>query len=109
MNLLKKRGTWNDYVRFNSNDKYIPSNARGDGFRFRWLNVNTGSRISAAGADSGIKYMQRYKESGYQLCVLAGAFSIDWAGGDSPVHTPVQFLEKMKSLRSELIGKATKK
>lgn len=109
MSLLKKRGTWNDYVRFNSNDKYIPSNARGDGFRFRWLNANTGSRISAAGADAGIKYMQRYKESGYQLCVLAGAFSIDWAGSDSIVDTPVRFLEKMHSLRSNLIGKSVKK
>lgn len=109
MSLLKKRGTWNDYVRFNSNDKHIPSNSRGDGFRFRWLNVNTGSRISGAGADAGLKYMQRYKESGYQLCVLAGAFSIDWAGSDSPVDTPDRFLEKMKSLRSTLLGKSAKK
>jgi len=109
MSLLKKRNTWSDYVRFNSSDKYIPSNARGDGFRFRWLNANTGSRISAAGADSGIKYMQRYKESGYQLCVLAGAFSIDWAGSDSTVDTPVRFLEKMQSLRTHLIGQAVKK
>ncbi len=109
MSVLKKRNTWNDYVRFNSSDKYIPSNARGDGFRFRWLNANTGSRISAAGADSGIKYMQRYKESGYQLCVLAGAFSIDWAGSDSTVDTPVRFLEKMQSLRTHLIGTTVKK
>jgi hypothetical protein len=109
MSLLKKRGTWHDYVRFNSNDKHIPSNARGDGFRFRWLNVNTGSRISGAKADSGIKYMQRYKESGYQLCVLAGAFSIDWAGSDSIVDTPVRFLEKMKSLRNNLLGKTVEK
>jgi hypothetical protein len=109
MSLLKKRGTWNDYVRFNSNDKHIPSNARGDGFRFRWLNVNTGSRISGAKADSGIKYMQRYKESGYQLCVLAGAFSVDWAGSDSIVDTPARFLEKMKSLRGNLLGKTTTK
>lgn len=109
MSVLKKRNTWNDYVRFNSSDKYIPSNARGDGFRFRWLNVNTGSRISAAGADSGIKYMQRYKESGYQLCVLAGAFSVDWAGSDSTVDTPVRFLEKMQSLRNHLIGTVIKK
>ena len=108
IHLLKKRGKWKDYVRFNSNDKHIPSNARGDGFRFRWLNVNTGSRISGASADSGIKYMQRYKESGYQLCVLAGAFSIDWAGSDSTVDTPARFLEKMKSLRGSLLGKTKK-
>ena len=109
MSVLKKRGTWKDYVRFNSNDKHIPSNARGDGFRFRWLNVNTGSRISGASADSGIKFMQRYKESGYQLCVLAGAFSVDWAGSDSPVDTPARFLEKMHSLRNGLLGKTAKK
>ncbi len=109
MNLLKKRGRWNDYVKFNSNDKYIPSTAQGNGFRFRWLNVNTGSRISAASADSGIKYMRRYKESGYQLCVLAGAFSIDWAGSDSIIDTPVRFLEKMKSLKANLLGKSATK
>ncbi len=106
--ILKKKGHWKDYVKFNTNDKHIPSTARGDGFRFRWLNADTGSRISAARAESGIKYMRRYKESGYQLCVLAGAFSIDWTGSDSPVYTPIQFIEKMQGLKTSLQGKKTK-
>ena len=107
--MLKKRGQWNDYVKFNSNDPNIPSNARGDGFRFRWLNVNTGSRISGGGADAGIKYMQRYKESGYMLCALAGGFSIDWTGPDSMTYTPVEFLEKMHALKSGLLSNSAKK
>lgn len=105
---INNGAAWENYKKYNAGDPNIPSNARG-GFRFRWLNVNTGSRMNSGGADAGIKYLQRYKDSGYMLCALAGGFSIDWSGSDSPTYTPVRFLEKVNALKNNLVGSSTKK
>jgi len=107
---LKERGKWNDYVKFNQSDRNMPSRAYAGGFRFRWLDAKTGSNLTAGRAEEGIKYLNRYKESGYAVAVLAGAFSVDWKGASSPVYSPEKFIllveEELNKLRGVSISKA---
>lgn len=101
---LHDTGKWNEYVSLNRSDKNIPKNADPTGFRFRWLNVETGSNFTGAKAEQGIKYLQRYKDSGYKIAALAGAFSINWRGASSPTYSPQRFIEKLQEEKAKILG-----
>ncbi len=98
---LRQKGLWDTYVRFNQSDPNMPSRTYAQGFRFRWVDLKTDSHLTPAIADKGIEYFQRFKESGYRLAALAGAFSMNWRGNSSPVYSPDRFI----SLAEEEIGK----
>lgn len=104
---LKDTGKWNEYVALNRSDKNIPKNADPTGFRFRWLNVETGTNLTGAKAEQGIKYLQRYKDSGYRIAALAGAFSLNWRGASSPTYSPQRFIEKVQAEKSRILGKSS--
>ncbi len=94
---LKETGLYTKYAAFNSSDPNVPKEAQTGGFRFRWLDGVGSASLTGGKAASGVKYLARYKESGYALCALAGAFSINWQGPSSETYTPKQFIEKIQS------------
>ena len=93
---LKKNGLYSRYEAYNRSDPNIPSQAQNGGFRFRWMDGRGINNLTGAKAEDGIKYMDRYKESGYSLCALAGAFSINWKGSSSPTYTPEKFISLIR-------------
>ena len=90
---LRKNGLYETYKKFNASDPHVPSTAQAGGFRFRWLDIKTGPNLSGGSADAGVGFLKRFNESGYQLAVLAGAFSVNWKGGSDPVHAPGKVLQ----------------
>lgn len=100
---LKDHGLYHMYQKFNSSDPNIPSQAQNGGFRFRWMD-GIGSGLTHGRAETGIKYLQRYKESGYILAALAGAFSMNWKNVGSPTYTPDEFVSEVNQQLSELKG-----
>ncbi len=103
---LKDHGFYETYQKFNSSDPNIPSNAQ-NGFRFRWMD-GVGDNLNYGGAEKGIQYLQRYKESGYILAALAGAFSISWKNADSPTYTPDEFMTKITEQMNKVKGTSAK-
>ncbi|MBT3349613.1 hypothetical protein HN954_03480 [bacterium] len=101
---LHDTNKWSEYVALNRSDKNIPKNADPTGFRHRWLNVETGSNLTGAKAEQGLKYLQRYKDSGYKIAALAGAFSLNWRGASSPTYSPQRFIDKIQEERSKILG-----
>jgi len=95
---------WSDYRRFNESDRNMPSKEYAGGFRFRWLDLKTGTNLTYSAAESGIEYLARYKESGYEVAALAGAFSVDWKGSSSPVYTPDEFISITNKELGDLRG-----
>ena len=75
----------------------MPSRTHEGGFRFRWVNVNTGSNLTLSSAQRGIEYLTQRKESGYAIAALGGAFSINWKGHSSPVYTPDRFISLVEA------------
>lgn len=100
-------GLWEKYKKFNADDKNMPSSAQGNGFRFRWMD-NRGSELTGYRAEDGIKYMNRYKESGYTLAALGAAFSVNWKSSDSPTYTPDEFITLTFAQMNELKGTGVK-
>ena len=96
---LQKNGLYETYKKFNDSDPHVPSTAQAGGFRFRWLDLKTGSNLTAGSAESGIKFLKRFDDSGYQLGALAGAFSMNWKGGSDPVYAPEKY---MRMIQEEL-------
>ncbi len=96
---LKKNGMFETYKKFNASDPHVPSTAQAGGFKFRWLDLKMGTSLTISSAESGIGFLDRFKESGYALAALAGAFSINWKGVSDPVYSPVKF---MSLVRDEL-------
>ena len=92
---LKEKNLWEKYCKFNASDPNVPKQTQAGGFRFRWMDAK-GSELTFGRAESGIKYMNRYKESGYPLAALAGAFSINWKSNSSPVYTPQEFISRVQ-------------
>ncbi|HEY5714181.1 MAG TPA: hypothetical protein VIT68_02410, partial [Candidatus Gracilibacteria bacterium] len=95
VNWLKDNGLYHVYQKYNASDPNIPKDAQAGGFRFRWLD-GRGADVSSAKAEQGMKYLDRYKESGYMLCALAGAFSIDWNGSGDTTYCPSDFIDAMR-------------
>ncbi len=104
---LKDHGLYDTYQKFNGSDPNIPSQAQNGGFRFRWMD-GMGDNLNYGKAENGIKYLQRYKESGYILAALAGAFSINWKNISSPTYTPDEYITKINELMSKEKGKSAK-
>lgn len=106
---LKTNGKWDDYVKFNQSDRNMPSREYAGGFRFRWLDARTGFNLTAGRAEDGIKYLNRYRESGYAVATLAGAFSMDWKGASSPVYPPERFIQMVEAEIGKLHGTSASK
>ncbi|MCF7918264.1 hypothetical protein K9L27_04725, partial [Candidatus Gracilibacteria bacterium] len=102
---LKKNHLWSDYKRFNESDKNMPSKTYAEGFRFRWLDLKTGTNLSPPRAEDGLRYLDRFEQSGYPIAALAGAFSVNWKGASSPVYKPEQFIlmveQELSRVRNE--------
>lgn len=88
---LQKHGQWETYKKFNMSDRNMPSKTQAGGFRFRWVDA-LGGELTSGRAEKGTLYLNRFKESGYALATLAGAFSMNWKGSSSPVYTPERFI-----------------
>ncbi len=104
---LKDHGLYETYQKFNGSDPNIPSQAQNGGFRFRWMD-GMGDNLNYGKAENGIKYLQRYKESGYILAALAGAFSINWKNISSPTYTPDEYINKINELMNKVKGESAK-
>ena len=99
---LRENGHWKEYCRLNANDKNMPKAIQAGGkFRFRWLD-SRGDELTFARAQSGITYLNRYKESGYRLAAMGAAFSMNWKSIDSPLFTPQQFISRVLSQIDEI-------
>jgi hypothetical protein len=107
MQYLKDKGLWSNYQRFNSSDRNMPSKTHEGGFRFRWVNVTTGTNLNTTSAQRGIEYLRQRKESGYQISALAGAFSVNWKGHSSPVYTPERFISFVEMELSRVKGSSS--
>ena len=101
---LQKNGLYETYKKFNGSDPHVPSTAQAGGFRFRWLDLKTGQRLTASSAESGIKFLKRFKDSGYQLAVLAGAFSMNGKGGSDPVYSPEKYMRMVQEELNNVKG-----
>ncbi len=97
MQYLKDKGLWDAYKRFNSSDRNMPSRTHEGGFRFRWVNLATGTNLNTTTAKRGTDYLRERKESGYAISALAGAFSVNWKGHSSPVYTPERFISYVEA------------
>lgn len=106
---LKKNGLWHTYQTFNQSDRNMPSREYAGGFRFRWLDMRTGTNLTYSRAENGIEYLNRYEESGYPLAALAGAFSVNWKGASSPVYTPERFTSLANEELSRIRGTSAEK
>lgn len=100
---LKDHGLYDMYQKFNGSDPNIPRDAQAGGFRFRWMD-SRGDTLNASRATDGLKYLQRYKESGYILAALAGAFSINWKNMGSSTYTPDEFIMHVNVDLNDLKG-----
>ncbi len=100
---LKNKGLYSKYVQLNSSDPNIPSAAQASGFRFRWLDAYQ-EDFTANKAETGLKYLTRFKESGHKLMALAGAFSMGWTGLESPTYTPDEFIDRINARINRLSG-----
>lgn len=96
---LRKNGMYETYKKFNSSDPHVPSTAQAGGFKFRWLDLKTGTSLTGSSAEAGTKFLKRFNDSGYQLAVLAGAFSMNWKGASDPVYAPEKY---MRLIQEEL-------
>ncbi len=99
---LKDMGKFSDYKRFNASDPHVPSTEQAGGFKFRWLDLKTGTSLTGASAQAGIKFLDRFKDSGYELAALAGAFSINWRSSDDPVYSPREFVRVIQAERAKV-------
>ena len=104
MQYLKDKGLWSNYQRFNSSDRNMPSKTHEGGFRFRWVNLTTGTNLNTTNAQRGIEYLRQRKESGYQIAALGGAFSVNWKGHSSPVYKPERFISFVEAELSRVKG-----
>jgi len=94
---LKDHNLWKKYCLLNSRDRNMPKDSQGgSGFKFRWLD-NRGNDLNYSRAETGLRYLNRYRESGYTLATLGAAFSSGWKSTSSPVFTPDEFIEDTKS------------
>jgi hypothetical protein len=100
---LKDHGLYDMYQRFNSSDPNMPKDAQVGGFRFRWMD-SRGDELNMGRAEQGLLYLQRYKESGYILAALAGAFSVAWKSASSPTYTPDRYITEVKEQLLKLRG-----
>ncbi|GEM_PF-1339408 len=89
---LEEKGFYKTYKKFNASDTNMPKQERVQGVRFRWLDVQRGSNLTFSRAHEGLKYLTRYKESGYELATLAGGFSLDWNTNGPNSRTPDKFI-----------------
>jgi len=106
---LEDHGFYNMYKTFNASDRNMPKQERVKGVRFRWLDAQRGSNLSFSRAHEGLKYLQRYKESGYEIATLAGGFSCDWNTNGPNYRTPEKFIllvtEELNKVRGTSSGK----
>lgn len=101
---LKKHGLYDTYQKFNSSDPNIPADTQTGGFRFRWMD-SRGPELNGSRATDGLKYLARYKESGYILAAIAGAFSVNWKSASSPTYTPDKYIIKVEEQLADIKGK----
>ncbi|MCK5461331.1 hypothetical protein KAI58_05095 [Candidatus Gracilibacteria bacterium] len=101
---LKKHGLYDTYQKFNGSDPNIPKDAQTGGFRFRWMD-SRGTELNGSRATDGMKYLVRYKESGYILAAIAGAFSVNWKSASSPTYTPDKYIIKVEEQLTDIKGK----
>ncbi len=104
---LKDHGLYDMYQKFNGSDPNIPRDAQTGGFRFRWMD-SRGDALNGSRATDGLKYLQRYKESGYILAALAGAFSINWKNMGSATYTPDEFITHVSTDLNAIKGQKAK-
>ena len=107
MQYLKDNGLWSAYNRFNSSDRNMPSRTYEGGFRFRWVNLDTGTNLNTTKAQRGTDYLRQRKESGYAIAALAGVFSVNWKGHSSPVYTPERFISFVEAELSRVRGSSS--
>lgn len=91
LNRLKYLDDFNmtgEYRRLTREDPNTPKHASPNGFRPYWVDIRTGDNLTGAAAAGGISYLQRIKTSPHGLLGLAGVFSRNWKGPESPVLTP---------------------
>ena len=100
---LKDHGLYSMYQKFNGSDPNIPKDAQAGGFRFRWMD-SRGGDLTMSRAEDGMKYIRRYKESGYILAALAGAFSINWKGMSSPTYPPDRYITLLNAEITKIKG-----
>lgn len=100
---LKDHGLYGMYQKFNGSDPNIPKDAQAGGFRFRWMD-SRGGDLTMNRAEDGMKYIRRYKESGYILAALAGAFSINWKGMSSPTYPPDRYITLVNAEIAKIKG-----
>ena len=105
--ILKDSDKYNTWQRFSRNDKHKKKGY--NGFQYKWLDLKTGSNLTGAKAQSGLLYLNRFKESGYALVAFAGAFSVDWKDQNSPTYTPDEFIEIINTELITLQGDSTQK
>ncbi len=106
---LQDHHLWEEYRKFNQSDRNMPSKEYAGGFRFRWLDLKTRTNLTYTAADSGIEYLERFEESGYEVAALAGAFSVNWKGSSSPVYTPDEFISIANKELGDLRGVSVEK
>jgi hypothetical protein len=104
MQYLKDNGLWGKYQQFNSSDRNMPSRTHEGGFRFRWVNLTTGTNLNTTSAQRGIEYLTQRKESGYAIAALGAAFSVNWKGHSSPVYNPERFISFVEQELSRVRG-----
>lgn len=104
MQYLKNEGLWNKYQQFNASDRNMPSKTHEGGFRFRWVNLTTGTNLNTTSAQRGIEYLTQRKESGYAIAALGAAFSVNWKGHSSPVYKPERFISFVEAELSRVKG-----
>ncbi len=103
--ILRDMGKYDLYKGFNDDDPHVPSTEQAGGFKFRWLDLRTGPNLTRQTAESGIGFLKQFKEgTGYELAVLAGAFSVNWKNPDDPVFTPGEMLSKIEGELTRVKG-----
>jgi len=104
MQYLKDNGLWGKYQQFNSSDRNMPSKTHEGGFRFRWVNLTTGTNLNETSAQKGIEYLTQRKESGYAIAALGAAFSVNWKGHSSTVYNPERFMSFVEEELTRIKG-----
>lgn len=98
---LKGNGKWDEYAKLNAQDKNIPSQKKGS-MHYRWLDLRTGSNLTAGKAEQGLKYLDRYKDSGYRIAALGAGFSVDWKSYGSPTYDPDRFIDMCNAEKARI-------
>lgn len=98
---LQKHGKWDEYKKLNAQDKNIPSQKKGS-MHYRWLDLRTGSNLTAGKAEQGLKYLERYKDSGYRIAALGAGFSVDWKSYGSPTYDPDRFIDMCNAEKARI-------